>query len=345
MSTAQAIRPALTDGYFEIRLGCFVPGAPLACDVYLIVNNKPTLFRRRGEAFTADRLQSLATHGANKLLAPNEQREMYLASMRKHMNDAGIAVDVKGKLIKETAFVHLQELFTNPNVHEVVKGTETLVTDMVQFLSGSSAAAASLLKLSAHNNYAFNHSVNVSVYAIMLVKKLNGLDPSQLVVAGLSALLHDIGKRELPAALNLKTLPLTKEELQMMKLHPVFGEKALMGVHVTQQVKEVVAQHHENFDGSGYPRGLKGEQISQMARIVAIADAFDALTTERPGQKAFLPDEALELMASLQPHRFDPTIFQHFGRKGATSKLTVKLGKDFDPCSPQPIPLVSKDKT
>lgn len=331
-----------TSGFFEIRLGCFVPGVALPCDIYLFVNGKPTLFRRRGESFTADRLQSLGAHGANKLLIPEDQREAYMQSLRASMKDAGLPVEQKGKLIKESAFMHMQELFTNPNLQQVVKGTETLVGDMVTFLSGSTAAAASLLKLSQHDNYAFNHSVNVAVYSVLLVKKLSGAAPNQLVTAGLSALLHDVGKRELPKELNAKTSILTQDEEKSVRLHPAFGEKVLQGVAVTQAVKEVVAQHHENYDGSGYPRGLKGDQISQMARIVAIADSFDGLTTERPGQRAFTPDEALELMGSI-PNRFDPAIFQAFGRKGAVSRLDVKLGKNFDPCSPRPIPLDKKN--
>ena len=327
--------------FFEIRLNSVAPKLPIPCDIYLLVNSKPTLFRRKGDAFTADRLKQLSGHGATRLLVPEDQRPLFVGGLTALIKDPGTDTDTKGRVIKESAFVQLQDLFSNPNVNSVIKGTESLVGDMVTFLSGDPGAAASLLKLSSHDQYTFNHSVNVAVYAILLTKKLNGLDPNSVTMAGLAGLLHDVGKREIPVGLLTKMTPLTPEENAVMRQHPLLGAKLLESTpSVSTKVREVVVQHHESFDGSGYPMGLSGDKINRVARVIAIADVFDALTTQRQGQKPFTPQEALDLMSTLSG-RFDPSIFQHLN-KSPNKQLSVMLSRNFDPCSCQHVQLLTK---
>ncbi len=328
--------------FFEIRLNSVAPGVPIPCDLYLIVNAKPILFRKRGDVFTADRMKQLNAHGAATLLVPTDQRTVYLSGIRSLIADPDASAETRGQIIKEAAYLQLKEIFVSPNPQEVVQETEVLVKDMVLFLGQNAVAAQSLLKVSAHDNYTFNHSVNVAVYSILLAKRLNGIDPKTLMMAGLAGLLHDVGKRDLPSTILRKLTPLTPEEDSAMRQHPQLGIRLLDTVpEIPAKVKEVVVQHHENYDGSGYPKGLSGEQISRLTRVVSIADTFDSLTTERHGQKAFNPQEALDLMSTLQPNRFDPAIFLYFN-KNTTTKTDVMLPKNFDPCSPQPVMLIKK---
>ena len=100
--------------------------------------------------------------------------------------------------------------------------------------------------------------------------------------------------------------------------------------------RAVVYEHHENFDGTGYPQGLKGDDISNLARVVSIADVFDALTTNRSYHRAIAPKEAMNTMFGMQPGKFDPAIFKSFNKNfSKTSKLELPPG--FDPCSPQAV--------
>jgi putative nucleotidyltransferase with HDIG domain len=337
-----ALELASAPQYFEIRLSAIRPAAPLPCDLYLVVNGKLTAIRRRGESLSPDRIQALHAHGITKLLVPMDQRDIYLHHIRQVLQDPSSTVDAKSAVIKESAFVQMQELFTNPNISSVVGGMERMLEDMVGFLSANSSAAPSLLRLSDHDQYAFNHSVNVAVYAILLTKKLSGIDPNAFVLAGLSALLHDVGKREIRPELVRKIEPLTADEQHELRQHPTLGAKLLAPIAaVPQRVKEVVLQHHENYDGTGYPQGLAGEQISQMTRIVAIADTFDALTHERPGQKSLSAEQALDLMTSITPSRLDPKLFHHFNRPD-TQRSRLTLPASFDPCSPAPVRIISQ---
>jgi HD-GYP domain-containing protein (c-di-GMP phosphodiesterase class II) len=162
------------------------------------------------------------------------------------------------------------------------------------------------------------------------------------VAAGTAALLHDVGKKNIPR--DLLTKPKwTAEEVALVRKHPILGESLLKSVYtIPNKVREAILHHHENYDGSGYPNGVAGDRISEIARIIAIADAFDRLTTDWPTQKAFAADVALELMGSLQPGRFDPSIFRKFKKGTSIQTMGKSLAKDFDPCNPEVIRLVRR---
>ena len=110
---------------------------------------------------------------------------------------------------------------------------------------------------------------------------------------------------------------------------------------VPEEAKKIVCQHHENFDGTGYPGNLAGEEISKLARVVAIADVFDALTTKRSYHDAISPAQALDIMHGMQPGKFDPSLFTSFDQK-FISKAPVTLAKDFDACAPQKPAFIKK---
>ena len=126
-------------------------------------------------------------------------------------------------------------------------------------------------------------------------------------------------------------------EWEEIKQHPTHGKNCLEGVTcVPEESRKVVYQHHENFDGTGYPGNLMGDDISSLARIVTIADVFDALTTDRSYHKAMAPKDAMNMMFGMQPGKFDPNLFKSFN-KNFDKKPKVTLPKDFDPCTPQSV--------
>jgi HD-GYP domain-containing protein (c-di-GMP phosphodiesterase class II) len=126
-------------------------------------------------------------------------------------------------------------------------------------------------------------------------------------------LLHDIGKIGVPDAILLKPGPLTEQEMQQLHLHPTLGEHLISSVPYLQGVaREVVAYHHERFDGSGYPWGLAGTAIPLPARIFAVADAFDAITSTRPYQPALTVEAAIAELQRQAGSQFDPQIVDAF---------------------------------
>ena len=323
-----------SENFFEIRINSIAANIPIPFDVYLYVNAKPVLFRKMGEALTSDRIKSLFEHGGDKFLVPEDQRAIYLQSLKNIIRDPSSSTELKSKFIKETAFLHVHDLFTKGNILPVVSEAKNLVEEMVSFVSTDIGAVTSLMRLSAHDYYTYNHCVDVAVYSIVLAKRILGEDKNLLLVAGLGGLLHDIGKRKIDFNIINKTTPLTPEEWEEIKRHPSYGQECLHEINtIPDATKAVVFEHHENFDGTGYPRGLKGDEISKIARVISIADVFDALTTNRSYHKAVAPEQALNTMYGMQPGKFDPNLFSLFN-KNFSLKSPIVLPKDFDPCQP-----------
>jgi two-component system response regulator RpfG len=163
------------------------------------------------------------------------------------------------------------------------------------------------------------HLLRMSHYTEMLAEAL-GMDEEEVGTLTSAAPLHDIGKIGIPDAVLLKRGSLTEEEFSVMRRHPVIGYEILRDSHsrFVQMGALIALRHHERWDGSGYPDGLKGDDIPLPARIVAVADVFDALTSERPYKRAWTSDEAFEYLAAHRGTLFDPhlvdAMFSHQAR-------------------------------
>lgn len=163
-----------------------------------------------------------------------------------------------------------------------------------------------VLSLEAKDVYTAGHSVRVAEYAKQIATRI-GLPMEKVAALNEAALLHDIGKLGIPENILNKKEPLTLQEFETIKSHPAAGGKILKPVCLSQDMLTVITGHHERFDGSGYPDGLAGEQISIYARITAVADAYDAMTSAR----AYRPD---------------------MGKEWAISELEKSKGTQLDPC-------------
>jgi HD-GYP domain-containing protein (c-di-GMP phosphodiesterase class II) len=322
--------------YFPIRIASVPIGIPLPFDIYLSISNKHVKFRKQGDVLTPDRLKNLKDHGGNQFFVPEDQRSFYVQALKNIVHDPSTSSELKSKFIKESAFLHVNDLFTKENISEVVNESHNLVEEMVSFISSDIEAVSSLLRLSVHDYYTYNHCVDVAVYSIVLARKVFGEDKKVLIAAGMGGLLHDIGKRKIDYNIINKTTKLTPEEWDEIKKHPGYGKEYLKEIpNIPEPTKCVVFEHHENFDGTGYPRGLKEDEINRLAKVVTIADVFDALTTNRSYHKAMPPSQALNTMFGMQPGKFDPTVFKSFN-KNFDTKTHLKLDNDFDPCQPPP---------
>ncbi|MFP5342080.1 MAG: HD-GYP domain-containing protein [Candidatus Limnocylindria bacterium] len=152
-----------------------------------------------------------------------------------------------------------------------------------------------------------DHVVRVQLLAEELARA-TGLDDERAADIGWSAMLHDVGKLHVPDRILLKPGPLSADEWQIMRRHPVWGAEILAQGDGFEVARRIARWHHENIDGSGYPDGLRGERIPLEARIVRIADAFDAMTHPRPYQAARPVEWALEELARYAGSQFDPEL-------------------------------------
>lgn len=165
----------------------------------------------------------------------------------------------------------------------------------------------------AKDPYTRGHSERVAGYSVNLATAL-GLPPSQFETIRGAALLHDIGKIGISGSILRKPGYLTKQELQQIKKHPTIGERICASLKFAQDILPIIKHHHEHYDGKGYPDGLKGDKIPITARIVAIADAFDAMTSDRPYREGMDPDEALAILEGGAGQHWDPRLVPVFIR-------------------------------
>ena len=165
--------------------------------------------------------------------------------------------------------------------------------------------------IDAKDQYTNGHSQKVSAYAVTLAQAL-GLDANETEEIRLAALLHDIGKVGIPEAILNKSGPLDISEWETMKTHTNLGAKILEPLKAMAQIREMVRHHHEFYDGSGYPDRLEGERIPYGARVIAIADAYDTITSERTYKKPRTPEDAFAELERCASNQFDPEIVRVF---------------------------------
>ncbi|MDP2044183.1 MAG: HD-GYP domain-containing protein, partial [Candidatus Omnitrophota bacterium] len=165
--------------------------------------------------------------------------------------------------------------------------------------------------LEAKDSYTKGHSQRVSEYALNLAKCLR-LNQEEIKLLEELSILHDIGKIGIPEKVLNKQGPLSEEEWRLIKKHPEIGEDILKHIEFLKPGISIVSHHHERPDGKGYPHGLKKEKISLLASIVAIADAYDAMTSDRPYRKAFAKDEAIAMIEKNTGTQFDNRVVEAF---------------------------------
>jgi len=170
---------------------------------------------------------------------------------------------------------------------------------------------ASIAKLKSYDDYTFQHSMNVSVFATSLAKHM-GLGLNDIKTLAISGLLHDIGKMLVPAEILNKPGKLTDEEFKTMKKHVMLGYNYLLKNGFNKDQLSIVAEHHERYDGSGYPNGLMDEEITLFGKIGAVVDIYDAITSDRVYHKRMEPPSALKLMFKWADSHINKKVFEFF---------------------------------
>jgi putative nucleotidyltransferase with HDIG domain len=186
-----------------------------------------------------------------------------------------------------------------------------LVDEVMESINRHPDALLSLARLKTADEYTYMHSVAVCALMVALGRQL-GLNDEQCREAGMAGMLHDLGKAAMPQDILNKPGKLTPEEFDIIKQHAMRGYEMLVaGANVSEGVLDVCRHHHERWDGTGYPDGLAGENISLLARMGAVCDVYDAVTSDRPYKAGWDPAHSLSQMATWKGH-FDTTVFQSF---------------------------------
>ena len=233
--------------------------------------------------------------------------------LRNVLDDQKLPAEEKSVAVYKHSVNMMEQLLEFPTAENIQSTKEAIyhISDMVM---ADSDTAKNMLLITSHDFYTYTHSVNVGITSIMLSKEIfKNSDAHDLRELAAGYFLHDLGKINIdPDVLN-KPARLTDIEMQHVKTHPYQGYKLLKAADaLSEECSAIVMQHHEAYNGSGYPRRLKEKEIHIYGRICAIADVFDALTAERSYKKAMKPFDALRLMKEKMIDNFDHKLFAQF---------------------------------
>ncbi|MCD7826066.1 MAG: HD-GYP domain-containing protein [Clostridiaceae bacterium] len=201
--------------------------------------------------------------------------------------------------VKKRVSEGIQYLYNNSDSESFADTTNSITNDLMKAIQDNDAIAVDINALKTSDEYTFKHSVDVATMSMIIAKK-QGLKKNEIYNIGIAGLLHDMGKAKIPSEILNKPARLSDEEFSIMKQHSVLGYNILKEKNdFTTAISLAVLQHHEKMNGAGYPLGVKSDKISPYAKILSVADVYDALVTERPYKKSFSQRTAVEMIMSM----------------------------------------------
>lgn len=295
-----------TQGYFKVRINSMIAGKSINFDLFVRLNNKLNLYLRAGEQLQKDKISRLDSKDSGEIFYVREQDRKAFKDYVQEQLISDISVQEKATVLRESSIALIEELFESPDVHKALEHSKPIIRDFVEFMKAEPEAMASLISLSSHDFYTYNHSLDVGIYSLGLGEAV-GFKDKELEELGVAALFHDIGKRQISLDILCKKGPLNDAEWSQMQKHPQYGLAILDGeASITDGIRAACFEHHESWAGNGYPQQLSGEEIHPFARIVAITDTYDAMTTQRSYNVPLKPVDAVEMMKVKLAGRYDP---------------------------------------
>jgi len=323
---------AMTKHHFTAIAAGSIESGPVPFDLYTKNNQEEiVLCLRKGLGFDEDRKDNLSSPERTFYITTVDG-DAYLdyASERldRIVRNSDIRVNDKAKIVYGVGRRLVDQLVKDPRSGDAVKHSKRYVEDQLALVFSSPEAAANLFAISATDSYMFSHSVNVCTFCILLGRKIYGSQDSKIFELGLAGLLHDIGKSRINHELIEREGDLTPEEEEEMRRHTIYSYEIINEHSLPESIQAAGRSHHERLDGSGYPDGLRGDDIHPIARIVAVADVYDALTSNRPYKPRVPPLSALSEMAANEPfiddRAFDALLQIVLRNKGLVSHIQNK---------------------
>ena len=232
--------------------------------------------------------------------------------------------------LRAEAIQSLEQIYLSLKDHIQTKNKFVVILDnivkaMIDDLAKNNKNFIGIIDLKSHDNYTYAHSVNVAILSIVTGMAI-GCDYTQLKNIGIGAMLHDIGKASIPVCILNKSGKLSADEYALIKKHPEIGyKKSKIKLDIEPTARSIILQHHEKLDGTGYPGGRTSDTIHQFAKIVAITDIYDALTSERPYRKRWPIKESLDFLQQIAGNYIDSEIYKAFSNRIAPYPVGIKV--------------------
>ncbi|MDH5414709.1 MAG: HD domain-containing protein, partial [Flavobacteriaceae bacterium] len=304
----------------------------------------------KGEELTQEDLETFRKKYI-QLYVPEDQRSLYMKSLVKSDD---VSDEEAVTFIKDSAIQYLHNIFdpkkefSTELLYETISGCKDAVENMIDVLDDYNIDGLRKLigSLSGHDFYTYDHSINVAMYCITIIRVIKpDATRTELLHGGLGGLLHDLGKIKIPTEILNKPDGLSDEQYEIIKTHPDLGLNLLLDNEEMDvddldltTIGRVISEHHENWDGTGYPNKIKEKEIHLLARICAIADFFDAITTKRSYSEVVAIKQAIDIMQRTAGKKLDTKLFKafaaHVGYANVKTTRQLKMADSFDPSIP-----------
>ncbi|HVZ95031.1 MAG TPA: HD domain-containing phosphohydrolase [Phycisphaerales bacterium] len=275
-----------------------------------------TLYRDSAHEFTEHVKERLIASGVEFVYIPMAEQSKFRAQIEHQlvdsMADPAMVVSEKSTLLYETALEMVNDLLTDSDLAAKSQRVERVSRAVTTLVMNEPSSFAHLFAASHHDFYTATHMVNVATWMVSLAYALGERDQNKLDEICQAGLLHDMGKLYVPETILNKSGKLSDDEWAAIRKHPEEGYKHLQQFsEVSDLILKVTLQHHERMDGTGYPHGVKGEDIHPMARLCAVVDSFDAMTAFRPFKKqATSVSTAIDILRKETPAKYDPKMVE-----------------------------------
>jgi HD-GYP domain-containing protein (c-di-GMP phosphodiesterase class II) len=304
--------------YIPVRLETLRGDTRGNFDVYIQPHKgKMVLYHKGGDFFPKDIKEGLAENDIRSLYIHRGDKDNYLKYVENNiasiLRDPDISPEAKSKMAYKSISNIAYSLIKTPQ-WDTMNRYRAVISGTVSLINREKGVLDKFMKLAPQDFATYTHSINVGFYALALAKKLFENDKRHNILNLAHAFfLHDVGKSGIPLSILHKRGKLNHEEWRIIKSHPARGFKLLNDLDVmTDEMRIIVLQHHERHNGSGYPKGLRDNEIHLYAKICMIADAFDALTSTRPYKRKHSTFDALKIMKMEMSKEFDPRLFIEF---------------------------------
>ncbi len=299
-------------GYLPVATASLTPSSVLNCDLYIQRPGRSFAELYRGSTYPLDAadIQQLRGDGIDHLYIRAQDAERYRKYLCEYvLHDQSVPAAARVRALREVTRVAFQDALSANESDKYVAVASQFGGDLASVVAERSVQFRELFATLEHDYYTFTHVCNVTVYCTMLAHSLGVTDPVELGEVAAGALLHDIGKRHVPAHVLNKTDKLTDLEWELIREHPAAGfREVATRADLTWAQLMMIYQHHERLDGSGYPTGVGAQEINAWAKICAVADVFDALTCHRPYRRALPAKEVCEYLTKHSGTWFDPDV-------------------------------------
>ena len=308
-----------TSRFVTIRLSSIRSGAVADFCIYTLPEGQPYPVPccDMNRPFPDDVREGLTARGIQYVFIGSEHEDQYRHYLERNLSDvlsdSSVAVGERSEILYYSAASIMEELISNPHSNEVASRSRILVENICYFLLSEKSALRHLLIATSRKYYVYTHCVNVSLLSIALAQRVGIECPEELCQLGKGAILHDLGKSLIDPEILDRPGKLDDAQWNEIRKHPALGHETLRAHGVTSPLAlGVVRHHHEKLRGIGYPDGLVNGEISPHARICAIADVFDALTTKRAYSRALKTFTALRRMCREMSKDLDKDFLRAF---------------------------------